>query len=158
MEKFSLNRDEISQYLQITHPFLMIDYVDEIIPGKSACGVKNLTDDDWFFKCHTGSMPGTLQTEAMLQTLILTICTMKGHEGQDCLEISINTKLLSKVSPGNHFVIHANLLSYKRGIAKGVAVGKVNGATVCKGEFTFVSPHDMPRPHISATRKDNGGI
>ena len=32
MEGFSLNIDEITQYLKITPPFLMIDYVNEIIP------------------------------------------------------------------------------------------------------------------------------
>jgi len=59
---------------------------------------------------------------------------------------NINTKLYSKVSPDNQFVIHADLLSYKRGIATGVAVGKINNAIVSQGEFTFISPHGMPRP------------
>ena len=149
---FSLNIDEITQYLEIEPPFLMVDYVDEIVPGKSALGVKNLTDDDWFFKCHMQrelAMPGTLQVEAMLQTLVLTIYTMEGHEGRICLEISVNAKMFSKISPGNQFVIHADLLSYKRGIAKGIAVGKVNDVKICQGEFTFVSPHDMPLPQVN---------
>ena len=147
---FSLNIDEITQYLEIEPPFLMVDYVDEIVPGKSALGVKNLTDDDWFFKCHMQrelAMPGTLQVEAMLQTLVLTIYTMEGHKGKFSYITHINTKLFSKIPPGNQFLIHADLLSYKRGIAKGVAVGKVNDATVCQGEFTFISPHDLPCPH-----------
>ena len=94
-------------------------------------------------------MPGSLQIEAMLQTLVLTIYTMEGHEGKPCFQISENTEFFSKVSPGNQFFIHANLLSYKRGIAKGVAVGKINDSTVCRGEFTFISPHDMPRPQVN---------
>jgi len=152
---FSLNIDQISKYLDINPPFLMINYVDEIIPGKSARGVKNLTDDEWFFKCHTGfwqknmAMPGTLQIEAMLQTLSLTIYTMEEHEGRVCLEVSVDAKMLSKVSPGNQFIIYANLLSYKRGIAKGITVAKVNDVKVCQGEFTFVSPHDMPLPQVN---------
>jgi 3-hydroxyacyl-[acyl-carrier-protein] dehydratase len=149
MEGFSLTTGEISRYLEVTPPFLMIDYVDEIKPGKSALGVKNLTDDDWFFKCHMRrepTMPGALQIEAMLQTLVLTIYTMKGHEGMPVFQVSVKAKLVSKIYPGNQLIIQANLLSYKRGIAKGAAVGKVNDATVCQGEFTFASPHDMPRP------------
>ena len=127
----------------------MIDYVKEIIPGKSAHGIKKLTENDWFFKCHMQrelAMPGTLQIEAMLQTLVLTIYTMEGHKGNFSYISNINTKLFSKVSPGNQFVIHADLLSYKRGIATGVAVGKINNAIVSQREFTFISPHDMPRP------------
>ena len=84
MERFSLNIDQIAQYLEISPPFLMIDYVKEIIPGKSAHGIKKLTENDWFFKCHMQRelvMPWTLQIEAMLQTLVLSIYTMKGHKG-----------------------------------------------------------------------------
>ena len=128
----------------------MIDYIDKIIPGKSANGVKNLTDNDWFSKCHMqrdSAMPGSLQIEAMLQALLLTIYTMEGHKGKVACIADIKTKLLSKISPGNMFIIHADLLSYKKGMAKGVAVGKVNDAMVCQGEFIFISPHDMPRPH-----------
>jgi len=93
-------------------------------------------------------MPGVLQIEAMLQTLVLTIYTMDGHQGKFSYISNINTKLISKVSPDSQFDIHAVLLSYKRGIAKGIAVGKVNDSKVCQGEFTFISPHDIPQPRI----------
>ncbi|MDP7502226.1 MAG: hypothetical protein QGH50_22590, partial [SAR324 cluster bacterium] len=109
-------------------------------------------ENDWFFKCHMQrelAMPGTLQIEAMLQTLVLTIYTMEGHKDKFSYISHINTKLFSKISPGNQFDIHADLLSYNRGIAKGVAVGKINDATVCQGEFTHISPHDMPHPRVN---------
>ena len=152
MKGFSLNINQITGYLEIFPPFLMIDYVQEIIPGVSAHGVKKLTKDDWFFKCHLQRelvMPGTLQIEAMLQTLVLTIYTMEGHKGKFSYISNINTKLFSKISPNNRFVIHADLISYKRGIANGVAVGKINNVKVCQGEFTLISPHDMPLPKTS---------
>ena len=151
MQGFSLSADQITEYLEITNPFLMIDYVQEIIPGVSAHGVKKLTEDDWFFKCHLQRelvMPATLQIEAMLQTLVLTIYTMEGHKGKFSYISNINTKLFSKITPNNQFNIHADLLSYKRGITKGVAVGKINNTKVCQGEFIFASPHDMPRPQV----------
>ena len=43
---FSLNINQITGYLEIFPPFLMIDYVKEIIPGESAHGIKKLTEDD----------------------------------------------------------------------------------------------------------------
>ena len=94
-------------------------------------------------------MPWTLQIEAMLQTLVLSIYTMKGHKGKFSYISNINTKLFSKISPDNQFNIHADLLSYKRGITKGVAVGKINNAKICQGEFTYISPHDMPLPQVN---------
>ena len=45
----------------------MIDHVEEVIPGKSAKGFKNLTNNEWFFPKHfpgEPNMPGALQLES----------------------------------------------------------------------------------------------
>jgi 3-hydroxyacyl-[acyl-carrier-protein] dehydratase len=146
----SLETEEISQYLEITHPFLMIDRVTDLVPGERAQSVKKLAVDDWFFDCHlkrAEAMPGTLQIEAMLQTLVLTIYTIEDHAGKFSYITDIKTKLFSKVSPGDQLEISAELKSFSRGIAKGIAIGKVNEKTVCRGEFTFISPHFLPHVH-----------
>ena len=44
------------------------------------------------------------------------------------------------VVPGDLLKINAKLLSFKRGIAKGIAEGLVDGALVCKAEFTVCLP------------------
>jgi 3-hydroxyacyl-[acyl-carrier-protein] dehydratase len=152
MKDRSLNIDEIMEYLEITPPFLMIDYVERLIPGKSCYAIKGLKKDDWFFECHLEReklMPGALQIEAMLQTLVLAIYTIQGHEGKLSYVTDINTKLLSSVSPDSQLDIYADLFSYKRGVAKGVVKTMVGNAKVCQGEFTLISPHDMPLPKPS---------
>ena len=149
MKQDSLNIDEIMKYLEITPPFLMIDRVEKIIPGKSCYAIKKLKQDDWFFNCHLEReqlMPGALQIEAMLQTLVLAIYTMEGHKGKLSFVTDISTKLFSKVSPDSQLDIYADLLSYKRGVAKGIVKTKVNNVNVCQGEFTLISPHDIPTP------------
>jgi len=149
MEDCSLNIDEIMEYLEIIPPFLMIDHVERVIPGKSCYAIKKLTKDDWFFKCHLERemlMPGVLQIEAMLQTLVLAIYTIKGHNDKLSFVTDISTKLISKVPPDCQLDIYADLLSYKRGVSKGVVKTKVNNVEVCNGEFTLISPHDMPTP------------
>jgi len=151
MNQDSLNIDEIMDYLEITPPFLMIDRVEKIVPGKSCYAIKKLKHEDWFFNCHLEKeklMPGVLQIEAMLQTLVLAIYTMEGHKGKLSFVTDVSTKLLSKVSPDSQLDIYADLLSYKRGIAKGFVKTKVNNIKVCEGEFTLISPHDMPVPRI----------
>ena len=72
-------------------PMLMFDRIVDINENqgifkrgfvKAELDVK---DDLWFFKCHLQrelAMPGTLQIEAMLQTLVLTIYTLEGHKGK----------------------------------------------------------------------------
>ena len=42
-EPFSLNFVELLDYQPNRYPFLFIDYVDEVVPGKYANGFKNLT-------------------------------------------------------------------------------------------------------------------
>ena len=44
-----LDHNKISELQKNKYPYLLVDYVDEIIPGKSAKGYKNLTINDWFF-------------------------------------------------------------------------------------------------------------
>ena len=71
-----LSKKDLIKILKITDPFLLLDKVEKIDPGKNGIGVKVLKDDEWFFKCHLIGepiMPGTLQTEAMLQTIISKI-------------------------------------------------------------------------------------
>ena len=151
MNQDSFNTDEIINYLEIMPPFLMIDHVEKIVPGKSCYAIKKLKQEDWFFNCHLEKeklMPGVLQIEAMLQTLVLAIYTMEGHKGKLSFVTDVSTKLLSKVSPDSQLDIYADLLSYKRGIAKGSVRTKVNNIMVCEGEFTLISPHDMPVPRI----------
>ena len=61
--KFSLNSVELQEYQPNRYPFLMIDYVDEVSPGKYARGYKNMTMNEWFFPVHFPSgpnMPGAL--------------------------------------------------------------------------------------------------
>ena len=48
----------------------MIDFVNEVIPGKTSNGFKKLNDDEWFFKVHwenDPNMPGMLQIESLVQ-------------------------------------------------------------------------------------------
>ena len=56
-KKFSLDSLQLQEYQPNRYPFLMIDYVDEVLPGKYANGYKNLTMNEWFFPVHFPSGP-----------------------------------------------------------------------------------------------------
>ena len=49
---FSLDAVELLRFQPNRYPFLMIDYVTKVIPGKSADGYKNFTNNEWFFPKH----------------------------------------------------------------------------------------------------------
>ena len=74
MNSLRLEKKEILEYQANRDPYLMIDVAEEVIPGVSAKGYKNLTKDDWFFKCHfegDPNMPGLLQIESLVQMAAL---------------------------------------------------------------------------------------
>ena len=135
----------IHEYQQNRYPYLLVDVAEEVIPGASAKGYKNLSINDWFFDCHfpeDPNMPGMLQIEAMVQLCALTILTLDGNKGKVAyLSSASNLKWSRKVVPGDRLDLDTKLVSFKRGIGLCKGIGSVNGEFTCKADFTLVLPH-----------------
>ena len=59
-----LDKEKILDYQKNRSPYLMIDHVTKVIPGKLSEGYKLLDEDEWFFKVHwknDPNMPWMLQ-------------------------------------------------------------------------------------------------
>jgi len=140
-----LSKKEILEYQQNRSPYLMIDFADEVIPGKSAKGYKDLKEDEWFFKVHwpkDPNMPGMLQIESLVQMCALSLLTMPGNKGKLVYLISADKiKFKKKVIPNDRLIIATKVNSYNRGIAKCEGTGEVNDKIACSAEFTVVLPH-----------------
>ena len=140
-----LTKKEILEYQQNRPPYLMIDFVDEVIPGKSARGYKDLNLDEWFFKVHwpeDPNMPGMLQIESLVQMCALSLLTMPGNKGKLVYLISADKiKLKKKIVPNDRLIIETKIISYNRGVAKCEGKGKVNDKLACSAEFSVVLPH-----------------
>ena len=145
VEKLRLDLKGLHAYQQNRYPYLLIDVAEEIIPGKSAKGYKNLTINDWWFEIHfpgDPSMPGALQIEAMVQLGALMVTTLPGNKGKVVYLISANNlKLMKKILPGDRLDIETELLSWKRGMGKCSGAGYVNEKKVCSIDFNIVMPH-----------------
>lgn len=143
MEGFSLNCVELQEYQPNRYPFLMIDHVDEVIPGKSARGYKNLTLNEWYFPQHfpgRPNMPGALQLEALAQMLTVAITTLPGNKGKVTHALSHTVRFRKEVLPGDKFVIETTVISWKRGIAKGKGVAYTNGEVACEADMLITIP------------------
>ena len=143
MEGFSLNAIELQKYQQNRYPYLMIDHVDEVIPGKSSKGYKNLTLNEWFFPKHypaNPNYPGALQIESLAQMLTIAITTLPGNKGKETLFVSVFSKFKKEVLPGDKFVLETKVTSWKRGLLKGVGVGYTNGTIACEAELVITLP------------------
>jgi 3-hydroxyacyl-[acyl-carrier-protein] dehydratase len=144
MESMELDINGIHEYQQNRYPYLLIDHATEIIPGVSAKGYKNLTINDWFFKCHfpgDPNMPGMLQLEAIVQLSALMVLTLPGNKGKVVYVVSGNNmKWRRKVLVGERFDIETKLLTWARGLGKCSGVASVNGEVACRAEFNIVMP------------------
>lgn len=144
-----LDNKDILAYQRNRFPYLMIDVVQEVVPGKSVKGYKNLTANDWFFKCHfpdDPNMPGLLQIEAIVQLSALAILTLSGNKGKVMYLSKVsNSKFKKKVIIGDRLDMYSKVISYKRGIAKFQGKATVNSNKVCEAEFELVLPDEVDK-------------
>ena len=151
MSGFKLDLKGILEYQQNRQPYLMIDYVEEVIPGRSAKGYKDLKDE-WFFKVHwpkDPNMPGMLQIEALVQMCALSILTMPGNKGKVMYLTSANNmKFIKKITPGDRYYIETKIKSFKRGLAICEGEGFFKKQLACKAEFNLILPDEIKKYNL----------
>ena len=144
-----LDKTQILEYQKNKPPYLMIDFAEEIIPGKSAKGYKDLNEDDWFFKVHwenDPNMPGMLQIEALIQMSALSILCLPGNKGKIMyLTSASKLKFFKKIIPGDRLNIETKVKNYKRGLAACEGIGLVKKELVCKAEFNLILPEEIKK-------------
>ena len=105
--------EDIIKILPHRYPFLFVDRIVELEPGKKVVGVKNVTAGEPFFQGHFPGkpiMPGVLIVEAMAQTGgVLAGLSIPGFGEQDSKHIiyfmSIDkVKFRKPVVPGDQLV------------------------------------------------------
>ena len=136
-----LNKEEIKNIIPQREPFLMIDEVEEFIPGESAIAYKNVNDQEWYFKGHFPGnpiMPGVLITESLAQTGAVAILSMNENKGKNALFGGIDKmKFKRKVVPGDRLKLEVKIIKRKGPIGIGEAIATVDEKIVAKGELTF---------------------
>ena len=136
-----LNKEEIKNIIPQRDPFLMIDEVEEYVPGESAIAYKNVNVEEWYFKGHFPGnpiMPGVLITESLAQTGAVAILSMDENKGKNALFGGIDKmKFKRKVVPGDRLKLEVKIIKRKGPIGVGEAIATVDEKIVAKGELTF---------------------
>lgn len=136
-----LNKEQIKEIIPQREPFLMIDEVEEYIPGESAVAYKKVEKTEWYFQGHFPGnpiMPGVLITESLAQTGAVAILSMEENKGKNALFGGIDKMKFKKmVVPGDRLKLEVNIIKRKGPIGIGEAVATVEGKMVAKGELTF---------------------
>ena len=147
-----LNKEQILEYQQNRPPYLMIDFAEEVVPGKSAKGYKDFKEDEWFFKVHwprDPNVPGMLQIEALVQMSALSILSLPGNKGKVMYLTSANNiKFIKKIIPNKRLYIETKVKSYKRGLAICEGLGLIEKQIACKAEFNLILPEEIKKYNL----------
>ncbi len=136
-----LNKEEIKKIIPQREPFLMIDEVEDFVPGESAVAYKYVNKEEWYFKGHFPGnpiMPGVLIVESLAQTGAVAILSVEENKGKNALFGGIDKmKFKKQVTPGDKLKLEVKIIKRKGPIGVGEAVATCEGNIVARGELTF---------------------
>lgn len=133
---------EILEHLPHRYPFLLVDRVLEVIPGKSIHAYKNITMNEPYFVGHFPHhpvMPGVLIMEALAQAAgILSFKTMESKPDANSVFYFVGIdecRFKKPVMPGDQLHLHIDIQRQMRGIWKYIAVARVDGEVVAEAKL-----------------------
>ncbi len=145
-EKFVYDIEQIKELLPHRYPFLLVDRVLEITPGKHCIGLKAVTINEPFFQGHfpqKAIMPGVLVIEAMAQVGGIMMLAVEGNRGMLAYLAAVdNAKFRAPVVPGDVIITECNLLRIRGNMGKVHAVVRCDGNVVAEADviFALVNP------------------
>jgi len=132
---------EIMEILPHRYPFLMVDKIFDLVPGKSASGIKNITLNEPYFTGHFPGnpiMPGVLMVEAMAQVGACAILGEEKYQHQLAYLAGIDHVRFKRLAvPGDRLLITTELIKLRANIGKAKGKITVDDELVCEGEFLF---------------------
>ena len=136
-----LNQEQIKKIIPQREPFLMIDEVENYVPGESCTAYKKVRKEEYYFKGHFPGnpiMPGVLIVESLAQTGAVAILSMEENKGKNALFGGIDKLRFKKqVVPGDTLKLEVKIIKRKGPIGIGEAIATVDGKVAVKGELTF---------------------
>jgi UDP-3-O-[3-hydroxymyristoyl] N-acetylglucosamine deacetylase/3-hydroxyacyl-[acyl-carrier-protein] dehydratase len=133
---------EIQRVLPHRFPFLMVDRVVQLEPGKRAVGLKNITANEAFFTGHYPGqpiMPGVLIIEAMAQLGGILLSQELEHTGKVAVLLSLDrVKFRRPVIPGDQLVVEATARRVKSRTGHVSCTASVGDDLVAEADIKFM--------------------
>ena len=132
---------EIMKILPHAYPFLLVDRILEVEPGKRIVGIKNVTCNEPFFPGHFPGrpiMPGVLIVEAMAQTAgVLVFKSLPEKRfGQSVYFLGIdNVRFRKPVTPGDQLRLELEITKHRQAIWGFRGKALVDGKLVAEAEL-----------------------
>jgi 3-hydroxyacyl-[acyl-carrier-protein] dehydratase len=135
---------EIMDLLPHRYPFLLVDRIVELEPGKGIVGIKNVTINEPFFVGHFPDhpiMPGVLIIEALAQVGgIFALKELGGGKRIAYFAAIDNCKFRKPVVPGDQLRLEIEVVAHKGPVWKMHGEAKVDGVLVAKADLTATLP------------------
>ena len=137
-----LDATEIQKIIPHRYPMLLIDRVDELVPGEKATAIRNVTINEEVFNVHFPDnpvLPRALIVESLAQTGAVALLSHPDFKGKTAYFGGIQSAEFRKVvRPGDTMVLEVVLekIRHNIGVGKGTAI--VNGEKACNAELTFM--------------------
>ena len=133
---------EIQEIIPHRHPFLLVDCIEELVPGEKAVGYKCVSFDEYFFRGHFPGepvMPGVLIIEALAQTGAVAILSLEELKGKVAYFGAIkNARFRQKVVPGDRLKLCCEIIKRKGPVGVGKAIAYVGDNVAAEAELTFM--------------------
>src|SRR5919199_5688179 len=134
-------RDQIESIIPHRDPFLFLDEVLELEPGKRVVARKEVREDEWFFPGHFPGrpiMPGVIIVEAMAQAGAVAVLSEEENRGKIALFAGIDDCRFKRVvEPGDELELRCELERARGPIGRGKATARVDGALAARATLTF---------------------
>jgi len=116
-------RDVIEQLIPHRPPFLLVDEIVELDPGKRVVGRREVRADDWWFAGHFPGrpvMPGVLTIEAIAQAGAVAVLADDANRGKIPFFAGIDDCRFKRVvEPGDVLTLECEFVRVRGPIAKG---------------------------------------
>lgn len=132
---------QIMRILPHREPFLFVDRILDIDPGKRVVGIKNVTMNDYFFRGHFPAkpvMPGVIILEAMAQVGGVMMLAKSENRGKLAFFMTINNaKFRKTVVPGDQLVFEVVTVKIKSKTGQVHGTASVDGNIVAEADLMF---------------------
>ncbi len=136
-----LTKKDIEGIIPHRDPFLLIDEIIEVEPGKTIKGVKYVSGEEYYFKGHFPGnpiMPGVLQVETIAQVGAVAVLMLPENKNKLMLFAGIDKARFKRlVKPGDKLEIEVELTDFRRNIGKAKGKATVDGEIACSVEIMF---------------------
>jgi 3-hydroxyacyl-[acyl-carrier-protein] dehydratase len=142
----ALDREGIKAIIPHREPFLLVDRIEDYVPGESAIGYLDVTADMFWVRGHFPDhavMPGVLIVEACAQVGSVALLSLPENRGKIGFFGGIDgVRFKRQVRPGDTLRLECRITKRRGPIGFGEAKAWVGDQLACAGELMFAIQRD----------------